>query len=651
MSHEAYHKLVQKRLTSQSNSIRQQAERIEREFSELKSETIRQADMALQGMLVLPGTGGKPYFVGNPPRWLENPVNDNEFVWGLNRMHHWIPLLRAFSLTGEGYYAQKVVDEFRDWRESCPRLSMASPGEFHGVHPWRALEVGIRMFDSWTAVIPHLLGTEFLSPDFLAEFAASVFEHGEVLFHISPQLWPEAAHNHYLMENLGLLSLSCLFPEFSTAETWKRHAVSQLERCAAVQITAEGGQVEGCPHYHSGCVGWLVLALSAARSNGIEFSPEYISKIEKGIDYSMHALRPSGTAVPWGDSDAEEAGPIHSALSGWHLFHNPDYLRIVVNCCGTPAVRACCIEGAWDGFGSAEMLAAIDHAESAEISLPVDSWQKSLNQAMLRTDWSHDALSLFFACRTPFNNTHAHIDPMSFDFTAYGRPLIVDPGRFTYREDADRRDFKCAAWHNTLVINRRDPFEYISSWAYGAQKPGYILDVRQQPGCKAVIARHDNYEPAIHFRAVAILENAFLLVVDWIENLSPGDLLQIYYHIDSIRVDMDRITGRAQTRDEAVANMLIVPSADLTGELLPGRISDIIDVARPSTRLCLTASRSGETTRAFATVVVPWPVSSSLPMVSAPSVLWKPDGLRCEFQVNGKALTFELPELRALKSS
>jgi len=420
VSREAFHELVEKRFASGADAIRQKAQRIERKFPQLKTDTIRKADMALEGTQVLPGTGGKPYFTGNPPRWADNPVNDAEYVWGLNRMYHWLPLLRAFSLTGEGIYAQKVVDELRDWIRTCPRISLASPHEFHGVHPWRSLEVGIRTYFSWPLLIPHLLGTEFLSPDFLAEYATSIFEHGEVLFHVPPKLWPGADHNHYLMENLGLFSLSCLFPEFSTAETWKAHAVRELERCAAAQMTPEGGQIEGCPHYHSGCIDFFVRALSVAESNGVGFSREFTSRIEKGIDYAMHSLRPSGTAVPWGDSDAEDAGPIRSALNGYRLFHNPDYLRIVVNLCGVEAVRARCVEDIWEDFGSHETLAAIDKAAATPdaISLPLDSWQKSLKQVMMRTAWSHEALSVFFACRTPVNNTHAHIDPMGFDFTA-----------------------------------------------------------------------------------------------------------------------------------------------------------------------------------------------------------------------------------------
>ena len=63
-----------------------------------------------------------------------------------------------------------------------------------------------------------------------------------------PRLFPEADHNHYLMENLGLLEIASLFPEFADAGMWKAHAVREIERCAARQLTPDGGQVEGCPH-------------------------------------------------------------------------------------------------------------------------------------------------------------------------------------------------------------------------------------------------------------------------------------------------------------------------------------------------------------------------------------------------------------------
>src|SRR5438046_1748396 len=53
-------------------------------FPRIAAQTIADADESLAGRLILPGTLGERYFVGNPPDWYANPVNDNEFLWLLN---------------------------------------------------------------------------------------------------------------------------------------------------------------------------------------------------------------------------------------------------------------------------------------------------------------------------------------------------------------------------------------------------------------------------------------------------------------------------------------------------------------------------------------------------------------------------------------
>jgi hypothetical protein len=88
---------------------------------ELAAQTVDEADRAMDGMLVLPGTGARPYFVGNPPDWYANPVDDNEYLWILNRHGHWRSLLAACSLTGDPQYGAKVVQEVRDWIARVPR--------------------------------------------------------------------------------------------------------------------------------------------------------------------------------------------------------------------------------------------------------------------------------------------------------------------------------------------------------------------------------------------------------------------------------------------------------------------------------------------------------------------------------------------------
>jgi len=223
----------------------------------------------------------------------------------------------------------------------------------------------------------------------------------------------------------------------------------------------------------------------------------------------------------------------------------------------------------------------------------------------MRTGWDRQALSVFFACRTPINNQHAHIDPMGFDFTAYGKALVVDPGRFTYRECDDRRYFKSAALHNTLTLDERDPFQYVSSWEYTPQKNGEIVGVYERPGFVAAAARHLNYEPVTHWRLVALVAERCLVVLDRLTGVDAASRAQIYFHADSTTLAWDVDTHAAVTHD-AGANVAIFASPGLRGEVLPGRVSDFIDHERPSRRLRLgDADAPGGAERCYATLVVP----------------------------------------------
>ena len=238
---------------------------IREQFPDLAVDTLRLADEALAGRLVLPGTGPALHFIGNPPEWTENPVNDNEYTFHLNRMHHWKTMCEAYSLTGDLTYAKKVIEEVNDWIDSvrCPALTDEKgdyvPGRFDGLTPWRALEAGIRGYRTWPYVIELLAETPYMNESFLEKLVPCIYVHCLVLYHISPLLWPKADHNHYLMENLGLLSFSCLFPELKNSSLYQNHALKELDRCMEAQCTPCGGQIEGCPSYHNGCVFWFAM--------------------------------------------------------------------------------------------------------------------------------------------------------------------------------------------------------------------------------------------------------------------------------------------------------------------------------------------------------------------------------------------------------
>lgn len=570
-------------------------------YPSARNALLRKVADDVAGRLVLPGARGRKHFVGTPPDWRANPFGDAEYIAFINRMYPWPRLLRAWALTGEDRYAERVVLELDDWIARCPPPPLgADTAPFLGFSPWRALEVGLRMEGPWPQVPAMLAGTRFLPPERMARFAFSVHQHLTVLASVAPRVWPKADHNMYLADMGGLLTGALMFPEFAASRGWAEQAMRGVERALLAQLTEDGGHVEGCPHYHNICAATFADMITTARTGGLAFPPAFHARVVRALRYTAFSTRPTGRTVPWGDSDAEYTA-LRTALTG----------AMAVDEWGPATALGTLIPPAQaEEMASSVFWAAPDpirwRRETARPRASIAATahvDRGLDHVMLRSDWKPDALSLFFGCHTPVFNAHSHANPASFDFTAFGRAVVREPGRFTYTEGQDRRNFKSAKWHNTITIDDREPFAYLDGWRFGPQREGRIARV-QTAGLQASEALNRNFAPCDHRRAAALIDDEALLVVDELDGLSPKSSVQLWFHLDSTAASWDGARARLTTADPGVANVVLTPSRGLAGALLPGRVSDHLDVARDSTRLRLEA-RPATPRAAYATLIAP----------------------------------------------
>lgn len=656
--------------------------------------SIAAAEAALRGMLVLPGTGSKAMFVGDPPDWFANPVGDIEYTWTLNRMEHWVALLRGWLLTEDVRYAEKVVSELRDWLSRCHRPPIdrsrlgadfnngSGPGTVRTIgkvlqrwpaahraarklrmgmsqlnnrrrqrvapappplgqtpynpNPWRSLEAGARMVHVWPLLLDLLADLAGDDPALHAALLGSAAEHGEVLAEVSPLLWPGADHNHYLMECLGLLATATHFPQLPSAARWAAQATAEIERCATAQFTPDGGHIEGCPHYHNVCVYLLARSVFTANQGGITFSQELHHRLDRSLDHCVQTLRPSGAGVPAGDSDADQLA-VQATLFAYLATGDAQPLRRVVHFTGREALMTACAEHFWHVPDLQQIITAATTSAAIPIDpapLPLLCWQRQLKQVTMRTDWGKQAISCFFSCRTPIHNGHAHADPASFDLTALGVPLLVDPGRLTYAEGAARRAIKSAAYHNTLTVDGREPFEYLSSMHFGPQRNGDITAVHQQPGLLAAEAAHHNYAPATHRRLLAIVESRAVVVIDVLEDVSRSSRAQVYCHVDTDSVCWYD-DGRTAIGRVADVNVIVSVTRNLHGHSLPGKVAPMLDAAHDSTRLRF-EDQPGARRRCYATVIVPCPASAAPKAVEGLRAEFEADSIACSFGMGGR---------------
>ena len=627
------------RITAARERYRRVAAFINRTQPELRGKIIASAEEAMRGLLQLPGSS-QLSSVGNPPGWLAPQHGDEEYLWSLNRMMHWKTLLQAHALTGDGRYAAKVASELDDWIARAVQPPLRHPdgtpnpeiGTNAGPPPWRALETGIRMFDSWPVVFEQL----DLDDALRARLAGSVAQHGAEISLLSPLLWPEADHNHYFMEMLGLLAIGVYFPELPDASAWTDQAMRELERCVAKQFTADGGHIEACPTYHNVCVVLLARFLDLAAAAGRELPAALPALAAATAAQTLHSVRPTGVIVPWGDST--RGNHVEAGLWLYRTTGDGSGLQHFAALMGMDRVVADCAPHLWDIDDPAALFALLGQRPPAR---PLVRFDRGNDQVMARSSWQRDALSVFFSCHSPLvpGSGHQHIDLGGFDFTAYGKTLVPDPGVFTYREDADRKQFKSAEYHSVLTLNERGPFEYVSRWRYTPQKEGRVTAVHDESGLVRIDSFHRNYEPVVCRRTVALVGGRLLVVIDTVSGLTPEATVQVYYHLDSTRVVWDTARRCAESGDDDV-NVAVHASDGLRGELLPGRVSERPDVARPSTRLKLADAGGGER-RTYLTVLAPWRAGQPRPAIERLSV--SPDQKEVAFVCDGMEHRFASP--------
>ena len=588
------------------------------------------AQLAKEGRLILPSTGGEPYFVGNPPDWYLDPFSDDQTAGELNRMKHWPVLARAGVLMGDDSYHRRVVGELADWLERCP-CPMPEGGNsfsynFRGPGPWRLLDAGIRMYSSWPVVLLILADRPDLLDDaLLLRSFRSCADHAHILAACTPVDSEHDPTNHEVMEFLGLLYVSTLFPEIPESRSLRDLATRALERSLERQVSPSGAQIEGCPHYHNLCFDFFARAMWLVETTGDTVSAAYRNRLQSMVDYSLHATRPTGRSVPWGDSDALFLqGRV--ALWGCHLWNDLRSSSLFAAILGEEGWNEACQGQYWEiipAYSVDWRVPPLDVAEMPALAFmdPV------VKQAALRTSWSGSAAGVFLGCQTPVCNAHAHADPGGFDFTAMGRTILCDPARYTYAEGEERRNFKSAKWHNMLVVNDQEPFEYIDTWTYGPQGSGGIGGLASGSGILAASCEHHCYDPIVHRRLVALLDERKLLVIDWLLNLKPTDAWQIYFHFDSKELAWDSKEKLASAEFGSVrARLASDPRA--RARILPGACSDVIDQKRETRRLCLfftpVSPRSVET---IATVIAAGP--SGEPEAPLPHIVTKADADSC----------------------
>jgi hypothetical protein len=470
--------------------------------------------------------------------WDANPVGDVEWTCTLNQHYFWLYLGRAYWETYDEKYAEDFVQQLRGWLDAYPTLEC-----LNAKYGWRsALRAAARM-SVWFDVFCYFSDSpSFTIPDKIS-MLHSIAQHAEYLINT-----PHTG-NALVSEMNALLRIGVFFPEFKNALKWRDFAVARLSKEIRTQVYLDGAQIELTPHYHLVSLRRFSEAFKLAKEYGVALPNDYGKKLEKMFEYLLCIVKPDVTIPMLNDSDYNHIMVKYWLGKGADFFARSD-MRFVAT-------------GGVEGSVPKYTSCACPYA----------------GHYINRTGWGRNALYLIFEAG-PFGLHHSHEDKLLIDAYAYGRSLLMDPGRYTYVSGPWRRHFLGTKSHNTITVDgagqRRRQTDK-SLWVTASAMDNRWIS--NEVFDFAVGSYSDGYEIAtgvIHVRRILFVKDAgYWIISDRLYEMDADKPHEfgLQFQFSTCGVTVDPVTKIAKSHNEN-GNLMIIPivSEKVAVDMFEGQI-------------------------------------------------------------------------------
>jgi hypothetical protein len=444
---------------------------------------------------------GEVHALGAVPDWLHNPSRDIEWHILLHKFYYAAGLGRDFLATADTRLLWRWVELVDSWIDSVPVDFIAADVTGRRVQNWIYALRGFVFHDP----------ARRLDPPVPAAFVRRMLEslHAQVEF-LCANLTPK--RNHRTLELYAIFLAGVAFPEMARSAHWRAFALAQTVQNMQADLLPDGVHCEASTDYHHLALrNWLHVRTLAVR-NGVDVPPLMDTLLERAFAFSLHVHKPDGVVPSLSDGDARDWRAL--LAQGAELFDRDD-MRWVASA------------GA-QGRSPRGTLAVFAH----------------VGYSIVRSHWGNgpadfDQAQYLVLDHGPLGEgNHGHFDCLSFELAAFGRSLVVDPGRYTYSEAGDtnwRVHFRGTPAHNTVSVDGRHQTDYLprpikdpSRHAQGSVRhkiSGPAPDARllEAATAPALVLLHARAAGAaydvVHHRVVAFLGGALWVVSD---ALGPG---------------------------------------------------------------------------------------------------------------------------------
>ena len=346
--------------------------------------------------------------------WSTNPAGKREWLLMLHRHSWWALWAVAYDRTGDERYARAFVMQLTDWIAAHPLPRQKS----EDYEPWRLMEAGLRLRISWIPCFAAFYDSPHFDDQVKWAMLRAIYDHGRFLNRFFTN------RNHLVRESNGLVALALIFPEFLESGEWLKNALQRLDAELQTQVNADGSHIEMSVGYQ-----WLTVD---------EF------------EVTQKLLEQHNQRLPTTDID--------SALRGMYSFlaavMRPDRTFPQIND-GFILWDADRLENAarMNGWGDVEYAASGGQTGTTPVWCSRNFPNAGVH--VMRSEWGPSAHYLI-ADTGPYGGPHGHEDLLSFELSAAGVPIIVDPGSYTYAaDDPFRNYFVGSSGHNTMLVDHK----------------------------------------------------------------------------------------------------------------------------------------------------------------------------------------------------
>ncbi len=434
--------------------------------------------------------------------------DDEEWCFMLNRMDYLSYLIISYLATNEIKYIEKTKYFINDWIDKHNIINKAPST--------RTLDTAIRIMN-WINACIVLEHTDNISNDELLKICNSIFK--QIKFLKNNYLTKYKTSNWGSIQTTVIVSiLPILIQDYKKNNLYK-WAYNELMLQLSIQVYPDGMFWEQSTMYHVEVLNYSMTAMFYHLFFNKNKKEKWMKNVEALADSLFYQLTPNFEIEAFGDSDRVVCKDVFHRASV--LFEKSEY------------------KYAGDINYDIESLYMFgcnfaDKYKSINTKTPKKLTYDGVDSGMyiIRSSFDKNASFTMFT-NGSLGSGHGHSDNLHISIIHKGEFILIDAGRFTYREDHPLRiELKSCLGHNGITLNNSPYCKPKDSWGYdnfGIPLKTYSRHIKDFHYLEGSII--GNTPLQVWTRKVIIINPNIWMIVDEIK-ADKDNFATLRYHID-----------------------------------------------------------------------------------------------------------------------